>query len=407
MGNPYSEIFRKPGTKGFAAAATLARLSLPMTTIGVVAMLSQTHGEYWLAGAVSATFALANAFISPQISRWVDAKGQSAILMPTTIATVMALLGLAVAASARWPIWTLFAFALVAGLMPSMAAMVRARWTEIFRNQPELHTAFALESVIDELAYICGPIFGIGLSVSLFPEAGVVASAIFLAAGTTWFAAQKSTEPKIDPNRVGTGRSIATYLPIWFVVIAFASMGSIVGTAEVAVVALTEAVGNKSAATYILSANAAGSLVVGLVFGAIKFQTPLARRLLLASVIAVATTLPMPFVSSLWGMALVFFLAGAALSPTFISGFGLIERIVPSAQVTEGITYAQTGLLIGFAFGSALAGWVVDTYGPSNGFWVAVGGGLAAVVTVLVGYTQLLGSDHKVRIDAGCPTPAQ
>jgi len=38
-----------------------------MVTMGIVAMLSQTHGEYWLAGAVSATFALANAFISPQV----------------------------------------------------------------------------------------------------------------------------------------------------------------------------------------------------------------------------------------------------------------------------------------------------------------------------------------------------
>ena len=43
-------------------------------------MLSQTHGEYWLAGAVAATFALANALISPQISRLVDRYGQARVL---------------------------------------------------------------------------------------------------------------------------------------------------------------------------------------------------------------------------------------------------------------------------------------------------------------------------------------
>ena len=55
MSNPYAEIFAAPGAKGFAAAAFFARLPIAMAPIGIVAMLSQTHGEYWLAGAVSAT----------------------------------------------------------------------------------------------------------------------------------------------------------------------------------------------------------------------------------------------------------------------------------------------------------------------------------------------------------------
>ena len=61
MPNPYVEIFRAPGAKGFAAAGFVARMPMAMAPIGIVAMLSQTHGEFWLAGAVSATYALANA----------------------------------------------------------------------------------------------------------------------------------------------------------------------------------------------------------------------------------------------------------------------------------------------------------------------------------------------------------
>ena len=37
-----------------------------------------------------------------------------------------------------------------------MPAMVRARWTEIYRDTPKLNTAFAFESVADELVYIAG-----------------------------------------------------------------------------------------------------------------------------------------------------------------------------------------------------------------------------------------------------------
>ena len=79
MSNPYREIFRARGAKAFSAAAFVARLPLSMITLGIVTMLSQTHGEYTIAGAVSATFALANALIAPQISRLIDRHGQGRV----------------------------------------------------------------------------------------------------------------------------------------------------------------------------------------------------------------------------------------------------------------------------------------------------------------------------------------
>ena len=156
MSNPYKEIFSVPGTRGFSAAGFLARLPIAMAPIGIVAMLSQTHGEYWLAGAVSATFALTNALIAPQVSRFVDRFGQAAVLTPATIVSVIAFLALIASANQGWPVWTLFASAFLAAAMPSMPAMLRARWTDIFRDRPELNTAFAFESAADELVYIAG-----------------------------------------------------------------------------------------------------------------------------------------------------------------------------------------------------------------------------------------------------------
>ncbi|TIX78112.1 MAG: multidrug efflux MFS transporter, partial [Mesorhizobium sp.] len=168
MPNPYREIFKARGAKGFAAAGFVARMPMAMAPIGIVAMLSQTHGEYWLAGAVSATYALANAFVAPQISRLVDRLGQARIVVPTTVISVLAFVVLVAAANQDWPIWTLFVSALVAAAMPSIPAMVRARWTELFRDRPEMNTAFAFESAADELVYIAGASLSVGLSVALF-----------------------------------------------------------------------------------------------------------------------------------------------------------------------------------------------------------------------------------------------
>src|SRR5882757_459466 len=183
MSSPYLEIFRAPGTKEFAAAGFVARLPIAMAPIGIVTMLSQTRGEYWLAGAVPAAFTLTNAFAAPQISRLVDRFGQSRLLTPTTAVSVLAFGALILATRLDWPAWTLFASALLAAAMPSIPAMVRARWTEIFRGRPELNTAFAFESVADELVYIAGASLSVGLSAALFPEAGVLASTLFLAVG--------------------------------------------------------------------------------------------------------------------------------------------------------------------------------------------------------------------------------
>ncbi|MGP9435994.1 MFS transporter [Ewingella sp. AOP8-B2-18] len=389
MSNPYAEIFRRPGTKGFSAAGFIARLPLPMTTIGIVAMLSQTHGEYWLAGAVSATFAMANAFIAPQISRWVDVKGQAKVLIPMVTLAFLALIGLCLAAWLNAPNEMLFILALIAGVMPSIGSMVRARWTEIYRGKSQLHAAFAFESVLDELVYMAGPVFGIGLSIALFPEAGVLAAATFLAVGALLFVVQKSTEPKVNPIKQKRTQSVMKHGAMWYVVTVFVGIGMIFGTVEVAVIAFAQDLGNKGAATYILSTYALGSCGIGLVFGAIKFKKPLANRLLIASVVAVLTTLPLPFVTSLWMMTLMVFVGGAISSPTFITGMTLIERIVPTTQITEGITYAMTGVLIGFSAGSAASGWTIDNFGASNGFWIAVVGGGVALVAMLTGYRLL------------------
>jgi MFS family permease len=104
MSNPYAEIFRAPGAKGFAAAGFLARMPIAMAPIGIVAMLSQTHREYWLAGTVSAVYTLANALISPQISRTVDRLGQTRVLLPTTAIAIAAFALLVLAANRSWPV---------------------------------------------------------------------------------------------------------------------------------------------------------------------------------------------------------------------------------------------------------------------------------------------------------------
>ncbi|MGR9423869.1 MFS transporter [Rhizobium leguminosarum] len=393
MSNPYKQIFAAPGAKGFSAAGFFARLPIAMAPIGIVAMLSQAHGEYWLAGAVSATYALTNAVISPQISRAVDRLGQTAVVVPTTIVSVLAFIALIAAANQNWPVWTLFASAFLAAAMPSIPALMRARWTELFRNQPELNTAFAFESAADELVYIAGASLSVGLAVALFPEAGMMVSTAFLALGTAAFIVQRGTEPKV--RHVAGAAPVGSAIrqrPVQMITLALIFVGAIFATAEVSVVAITKELGQPNAASLVIGVYALGSFLVGLTLGALNLRIPLHRQLLIAVAILALTSLPLLVAgSSVMLLAVAVFVSGIAISPTFITAFGLIERRVPESVLTEGVTWVMTGIGIGMALGAFVSGWVVDSYGPQSGFWVSAAAGMATVLIIALGQRTLSG----------------
>ena len=389
MANPYRELFKAPGSGAFVLAGMIARMPISMTGIGLITMLSQLQGGYGLAGAVAATFALATAFCAPQVSRLVDRFGQRRILPVSALIGGGALLLVLLCTRLQAPNWTLFVFAALAGCMPSMSAMVRARWTEIYRGQPQLQTAYALESVLDEVCFIVGPPLSVGLCVVVFPEAGPLAALLALAIGVSAFVMQRSTEPGVHPHdHAQPGSAIASVHVRWLILLMVA-LGTIVGVVDVVSVAFAQQQGQPAAASIVLSVYAIGSCLAGLAFGALKTEVPLPRLFLYGGVATALTTLPLLLASNIVGLALTVFIAGLFFAPTLIVAMALVERIVPPAKLTEGLTWLVTGLSIGVAIGAAGSGWLVDAFGARSGFWLAIGGGAVVLVAAVQSYRRL------------------
>ncbi|MFH9371281.1 MFS transporter [Streptomyces anulatus] len=383
MANPYGVLFRTPGSRAFTAAGFVARMPLSMAGIGIIAMVSQMRGDYGLAGAVSATFTLSMALCGPRISRAVDRRGQSRVLPPVAGLSVTALGALLLCARYDAPAWTLFGCAAVAGAMPNMAAMVRARWTHALKGSDRLHTAYSLESVVDELTFVVGPALSVALCTALFPEAGPLVAGVLLVLGVLMFVPQKRTEPPVarpadgDPRTGSAIRSGALRL----LALTLVAGGAIVGTVDVVSVSFAEQQGSPAGAGIVLSVYAAGSAVAGLVFGALGLRTPLPRLLVLGTAGTALTTLPLLLVGDLVTLSAAVFLPGLFFAPTMIVVMGLVERTVPPAVLTEGMTWAITGLSVGVAGGAAVSGAIVDRFGPGGGFVVAVAAGAAALLT--------------------------
>ncbi|WP_421105626.1 MFS transporter [Serratia marcescens] len=386
MANPYFTLFSAPGSKAFSSAGLIARLPISMTGIGIITMLSQVRGSYWLAGAVAATFAFSMALLAPQIARAADRYGQNRVLPYATGVSALALLLLLICTHYRAPDWTLFVFAALAGGIPSISAMVRARWSEIYRGTPQLHTAFSFESVLDEVAFIVGPPIAVGLSVALFPEAGPLAAALLLVAGVSAFAWQKSTQPPVYPRNNQRQRAILAMPSMQILVLALIALGTIVGTVDVISVAFAEQQGQPAAASIVLSVYAGGSCLAGLIFGAIKLPSPLPRQFLYAAFATALTTLPLLWVHNVLTLAAAMFVAGLFFAPTMIVAMGLVERLVPPSRLTEGLTWMVTGLGVGVALGAALAGLAIDAVGIKAGFGVTLTAGLVVLLVAAGGY---------------------
>ncbi|AFK71582.1 MFS transporter [Pseudomonas putida SJTE-1] len=391
MFSTYRELFQARGAKGFALAGLLARLPLPMTGIGIITMLSQITGSYGLAGAVAATFVLTYALMSPQISRLVDRHGQGRLLPAAAGLSVLGILLLLACSYWRLADWTLFVGAALAGFMPSMSAMVRARWTAIYRGKAQLKTAYSLETVLDEVTFIAGPPISVGLSVAVLPQAGTLAAAVFLAVGVFALAVQVGTEPPVEAD-AATGQdsmSVFRLADVRLLTLLMVAMGLIVGTVDIVSVAFAEQMDMPAAASVVLSCYAIGSCVAGLVFGVLKLDTPLHKLLLLGGLATAATTLPLLVVGDIIGLAIAVLVAGLFFAPTMIVAMSLVERIVPESKLTEGMTWLLAGLNVGVAGGAAASGQVVDMWGAQAGFNVALAAGAAVLLVALWGYQRM------------------
>lgn len=388
--NPYAAVLRTAGALKFSAAGALARLPMSMVGIGAVLMVQGLYGSYAMAGRVAAVLGLAQAFIAPQLARWVDRHGQRTVLLPALAVSAVGLGGLVGAAVLGAPEWVLWPFAVIAGgSQGSYGSMVRARWNHALGDPRALHTAYSLESSIDELVYILGPILATTLATAIAAPSALVLAGLATVVGGLLFVVQRATEPPVvRPDVAGRRRSVVLVTGMPVMVLVFVAMGAIFGSMEVATVAFADERGSKGMSGLVLAVFALGSMLAGLAYGAKHFTSPAARRFVIGMA-ALGPGVSLYLVAqSLWTLSITMFIAGLAIAPTVITGNGLVQDMVGKHELTEALTWVGTSIGIGASLGAFLAGTTVDHAGAQAGFLVTVTAGwFATLLTLAAGRT--------------------
>lgn len=199
--SPYAQLFRIPGTKAFCVSGAIARLPMSMMGLGIVLALNHMYDNWTIAGVMSAAYVLATAAVTPLYARLFDRFGQRKVGPVILTVQIIVMLGFAFAALMRVPIPLLFVLAVVMGMTQfSFGALVRTRWAYVLDRADKedlLNTAYALESAIDEIVFIFGPILAAFLAASVHPVSQLFVPTLACAFGGAVFFALRDTQPPV------------------------------------------------------------------------------------------------------------------------------------------------------------------------------------------------------------------
>jgi MFS family permease len=391
----YRAAFRAPGTAAFASASFVMRMPAAIYPLALVLIVSARTGHYGFAGVLTGIWTIANGIGNPVLARVIDRLGQGRVLLPASVVQIAASVVLGVLIEMDAPDWTLVLPTIITGFAYlSVGSLVRARWSYVYASddgqmRPELSTAYSLESALDEVIYTMGPLIASVLAIQLGTWAVLGVCGVLIGGGALWLRPQRATEPPPLPEGTPPHPSPMRSRGMVLVCISAIGMGAMFASAEVTMVAFCGQHGQRGASGLAIGALAFGSAIAGFSYGARHWKAPVLDRFRTQSIIF--GLLPAIFLAAVNVPTLILcaLIVGLGIAPLLITSFGLIERIVPSESLTEGLAWLITGLSLGYGAGSALVGGIADAHGARTAFSVTIASGLLVLVFGLAEHARL------------------
>jgi predicted MFS family arabinose efflux permease len=383
---PVSSVSLEPYRRALASRRLRTALLLglmvraPVFAGGVlltVHTVTTLGGSYSAAGVLVAVVTAATAVSGPWRGRLLDRLGLRRVVPPLLLVTATCWM------IAPWVGYRgLLALALVASVLviPSMPIIRQA----VIASVPEQdrRSAISLDTAGFELAFVVAPLVAVWAAAQWSTAWVLFISKmlVVLAGAVIWL---------VDPPlRAMSERTAAEHdVPRreWFstrvLVVCLLAFGVtlVLTGSEIGVVAAMRGWGLTPQIGVVLAVLGVGSLLGGLVYGAMP--RPLPAHLLLLALALV--TVPMAFVSSAWTLVVLSFAAGLFTAPTVTATVDQLSGMVPAETRGEAMGWHGSSLAAGGTLGAPLAGMAIDRYGVGGGFAaVALGGVALALLAV-------------------------
>lgn len=408
----YAAVLRRPYALRTFAAASVGRFSYGIVFLSLMVALSQTAGSYARAGTAVACFGLSSSFLAPLRARLLDRRGPRRVL-PLMAAVYAALL--AALAGATWspgtPYGALLALCLSAGACaPPLGPVMRAVWSDLMPDEGLRQRAFSLDTVVEELLYVFGPLVA-GLFIAFGnPAVGVGVSAVLILIGTLALAGSPllrsqapgatTGEPATGPTSAGgdegdspetcSDQGAAAHggvrgrgrLPA--AVCVAGGVGMSLGALELLVVAFAERHHHIAAVAWVQAALAVGSAVGGMAYGARTWRLPGRHRLPLPAFALSVVLVAAGAVSDLRLLIVVVGCAGLFVAPALSTAYLVADECATEKTRIQAGTWVNSAFNAGNSGGTTTAGLLLGQLPLSLCFVAAAAPTLASALTALV-----------------------
>ncbi|MFF0891002.1 MFS transporter [Streptomyces sp. NPDC003456] len=385
MATGYLEILRARHATRLLVGTLVGRLPNATAAIAIVLFVRAEGGTYSLAGALAAVYGVANAVGQPVLGRLVDLRGQPRVQLPAAVLSALAMAAFAFSGLGSLPL--AYAAVAAAGLFtPPLEGGLRALWPSVLRREDQVHTAYAMDAVAQEVMFTVGPLL-VTLCVSLWSAqaALLVLNGIGVLGALSVVVSQPSRAWRSAPREahwLGALRSPG----LLALLAAFLFIGMALGSITVASVPYADDHGGDAVYGWLMAALGFGALVGGAVYGARQWAGEPARRLRVLVALLVVCYLPLMLMPDAVPMVALTALAGVFLAPAIACAFVLVDRHAPRGTVTEAFSWLVTTFTVGHSVGTGVAGPVVERGGALWGFAVpAVAGGVSLLVLTATG----------------------
>ncbi len=342
--------------KPLITAGLTGRLPFGMAALAIILLLRGDGRSYALAGLVDGAYALGVGFAQPVLGRAIDRFGMRAILGPIAAAFVLAAVSLAYAGSRHASAALLVALGLAMGMtMPPLGASMRALWPALVPDELR-GSAYSIEAITQELAFVLGPPLVAGLASALNPRDAMLALAVLAAGGTGAFLLVLPATAR--RARVSGARALAS-AGTRIVLANSILLGASFGAAEVAMPAFAEHHGSRNVAGLLLAALALGSAVGGVAFGTRTTAENAKRRLWSGLALCGLAIAPLLLAPSIPAMAGLMFVAGLPIAPTFAAQYLLLDSVAVRGAATETFAWNSTAIFLGASLGNAFGGALI------------------------------------------------
>ncbi|KUN84912.1 MFS transporter [Streptomyces bungoensis] len=401
MATGYLEILRARHALRLLTGTLVGRLPNATAAIALVLFVRAEGGTYSLAGGLAAVYGVANAVGQPLLGRLVDLHGQPRVQLPAAVLSALSMSVFAVRGTGS-PALAYAAVAAAGLFTPPLEGGLRALWPSVLPREDQVHTAYAMDAVAQEIMFTVGPLL-VTLCVSLWSAraALLVLSAVGVL-GALWVVlAPPSRAWRSAPREahwLGALRSPGLLALLG----AFLFVGIALGSITVASVSYADGHGGDAVYGWMMAGIGLGALVGGTAYGARRWSGVPERRLRLLVALLAVCYLPLTLMPGAVAMVLLTVVAGVFLAPCIACAFIIVDRHAPRGAVTEAFSWLVTTFTVGASVGTGLAGPVVQAGGARWGF-VLPGAAGAVSLLVLLATRGVLAAPARGEVVAASP----